>query len=128
MVPHVVAEQPLRGKPLGAVGALEPLLCTGRAQREQGREKSTESSEQRCARGLGTLLGSPGSPQEEQPPSCLCQETLPRGHGLQLGQGRFRWDIRRNFLMGRVSRCWKGLPREVGEFPTPGQGMAWLPR
>lgn len=34
MVPHVVAEQPLCGEPLGAVRALKPLLCSVRAGEE----------------------------------------------------------------------------------------------
>lgn len=49
MIPHMVTEQPLCGKSLGAVGTLKPLLCSIRA-REEGegvvrkeiREKSTQ--------------------------------------------------------------------------------------
>lgn len=51
MVPHMVTEQPLCGKPLGAVRTLEPLLCSTRAskkgkgvvRRDQSRENSTKS-------------------------------------------------------------------------------------
>lgn len=50
MVPHVVAEQPLGGKPLGAVRALKPLLCSIGAREEEVRKViKAEGRTQRAA-------------------------------------------------------------------------------
>jgi len=41
-----------------------------------------------------------------------------RKNGLNLHQGRFGWDIKKNFFTRRVIKRWNRLPREVVESPS----------
>lgn len=45
MIPHMITQQPLCGEPLGAVGALESLLC-----KEEAAGEDESDTEQRGAR------------------------------------------------------------------------------
>lgn len=41
-----------------------------------------------------------------------------RGHGIQLHQGKLRWDIRKMFFTERVIGHWNRLPRGVVTAPS----------
>jgi len=41
-----------------------------------------------------------------------------RENGLKLRQGRFRFDMRRNFFTQRVTMHWNRLPKEAVDAPS----------
>lgn len=43
---------------------------------------------------------------------------LTRSNGFKFQQGKFRFDIRKNFLIMRVLKHWSRVPREVLEYPS----------
>lgn len=47
----------------------------------------------------------------------FCSDST-RSNGFQLKDGRFWWDIRKNFFPVKVVRCWNTLPKQAADTPS----------